>query len=123
MRRALAVLPGPIFVLTGVLHFLVPRTYERIMPPYLPWHRPLVYASGLAEAAGGLGLMAPHPAMRRWSMWWLLATLMAVFPANLHMALHSEDFPEIPGGKTSLWARLPLQGLFACAVMRSARRR
>jgi uncharacterized membrane protein len=122
MRRALAVLPGPMFVVTGVLHFLIPRTYERIMPPYLPWHRQLVYASGFAEAAGGLGLLAPGRPVRRWSMWWLLATLAAVFPANVHMALHPEQFPEIPGGKVSLWARLPLQAVFAWMVVRSAER-
>lgn len=122
MRRALAVLPGPVFIFTGVLHFLIPRTYLRIMPPYLPWHRELVFASGVAEAAGGAGLLAASPRVRRWSMWWLLATLAAVFPANVHMALHPEQFPEVPGGKASLWARLPFQAFFAWMVVRSAQR-
>lgn len=122
MRRVLPVLPGPLFVLAGALHFVMPRVYERIMPPYLPWHRQLVYASGVAEAVGGLGLLAPSRAVRRWAMWWLLATLAAVFPANVHMALHAEDYPEIPGGRLSLWARLPFQAVFGWAVVRSARR-
>ena len=97
---------GPLFVLTGVLHFVIPRAYEAIMPDYLPAQRELVYASGVAEIAGGAGLM--HPRTRRAGMWLSIATLVAVFPANLHMALNADryDFPP-----AALWARLPLQAL------------
>jgi uncharacterized membrane protein len=122
MRRALASSVGPAFVVAGLLHFIIPKAYMKIMPPYLPRHRELVYASGVAEIAGGLGLMAPPGRIRRAAMWWLLATLVAVFPANIHMALHPEQFPRIPGGRFSLWARLPLQPLIGLAVVRSARR-
>jgi uncharacterized membrane protein len=107
MRR----LFGPFFVLAGLMHFVKPRWYERIMPPYVPAQRELVYASGIAEIAGGLATM--HPATRRTGSLWSIATLLAVFPANLHMALNPEHFEEgIPGGRRALYARLPVQALF-----------
>lgn len=97
---------GPFFIVTGVLHFLIPRTYEAIVPDWLPAQRVLVYASGVAEIAGGAALM--HPRTRRAGMWFSIATLVAVFPANLHMALNADRY-DIP--VVALWARLPLQAL------------
>ena len=88
-------LAGPFFVFAGIMHFVIPRTYRRIMPPYVPAHRAMVYASGVAEIAGGAGLMLPR--RRRAAGWWLIATLLAVFPANVHMALHPDEFPQGPG--------------------------
>lgn len=104
---------GPVFVLAGILHFVKPRIYEAIMPPWLPRHRELVYLSGVAEIAGGAGLMVP--AVRRPAGWWLIATLVAVFPANLHMALHPDAY-RVPGGRGALLARLPFQGVFIAWV-------
>jgi uncharacterized membrane protein len=118
--RWLRALAGPFFVLAGAMHFVAPRAYRRIVPPYLPRHRELVYASGVAEAVGGLGLI-PR-ATRRMAGWWLIATLIAVFPANVYMALHPEEFPEIPGGAVSLWARLPFQAVFIAWVRGAMRR-
>jgi uncharacterized membrane protein len=105
----LARLFGPFFVFAGVMHFVVPRTYEAIVPDYLPAHRELVAASGVAEIAGGLGVM--HPRTRRLASWWSIATLVAVFPANLHMALHPDKY-KVPGGRAALYGRLPVQLLF-----------
>jgi uncharacterized membrane protein len=113
---------GHVFVGAGLLHFIKPRIYESIMPDYLPAHRELVYASGVAEAVGGAGLLSSSPAVRKYSAWWLIATLVAVFPANVHMAVHPERYPQIPGGKLALYARLPLQLLFAQRVLAAARR-
>ena len=104
-------------MIAGALHFVMPRVYRRMMPPYIPAPMAMVYASGVAEIAGGAGLMVPD--RRRVAGWWLIATLIAVFPANLHMALHSEDYRELPGGAPALWARLPLQAVFI-AWVRSA---
>lgn len=102
---------GPFFVLAGIMHFVKPRAYERIVPPYLPRHRELVYASGVAEITGGLATM--HPATRRLGSAWSIATLLAVFPANLHMAVNAERYAKaVPGGEPALWARLPVQALF-----------
>ena len=98
------------FIFAGVMHFVIPRAYEAIMPDYLPAHRALVYASGVAEIAGGGALL--HPRTRRAGSWWSIATLVAVFPANVHMALHPERYKRIPGGRPALLARLPVQALF-----------
>ena len=111
-------LAGPVFILAGVLHFVRPRWYEAIMPPYLPAHRELVYASGVAEAAGGVGLLVPR--LRNLAGWWLVATLVAVFPANVHMALNPEDYRDVPGGRWALYARLPVQLLFIAWVRAAA---
>ena len=113
-------LAGPFFVFAGAMHFVVPKTYRRIMPPYVPAHMPMVYASGVAEIAGGAGLMLPRH--RRRAGWWLIATLLAVLPANVHMALHADEFPKVPGGERVLWARLPFQGLFIAWVLAAMRR-
>jgi uncharacterized membrane protein len=64
-----------------------------------------------------------HPRTRRAGGWWLIATLLAVFPANVHMALHPERFPEIPGPPAVLWARLPFQGVFIAWVRAAMRAR
>ena len=101
---------GLFFIFAGVMHFVKPRWYQRVMPPYVPHHRELVYASGLAEIAGGLATL--HPATRRAGSLWSIATLLAVFPANVHMALNAEDFDDVPGGEAALWGRLPVQALF-----------
>jgi uncharacterized membrane protein len=113
-------LAGPFFVLAGIMHFAIPRTYRGMMPPYVPAHTAMVYASGAAEIAGGAGLMLPRH--RRLAGWWTIATLVAVFPANLHMALHADEFHKVPGGKRGLWARLPFQGVFIAWVLSAMRR-
>ncbi len=100
---------GPFFVFAGTMHFLIPKTYESIVPDYLPAHRALVYASGAAEIVGGLGAM--NPRTRGAASWLNIATLLAVFPANLHMALHPERYKRVPGGKAALLMRLPGQAL------------
>ena len=115
MSRALL---GVTFLTTGVLHFLRPRMYEAIMPRYLPAHRELVYASGVAEIAGGAGVL--HAKTRKGAAWWLIATLVAVFPANVEMAVNADRFKQFP--KPLLWARLPLQGVLIAWVWRAAGR-
>ena len=107
------------FLLAGTLHFTHTRFYVAIMPPYVPAHRELVYASGVAEIVGGAGLL--HPKTRKAAGWWLLATLVAVYPANIHMAINHEDYPDVPGGQTALLARLPFQLAFAALVVAAMR--
>lgn len=104
----------------GLMHFVKPRWYMRIMPPYLPAHRELVYASGVAELVGAIGTM--HPRTRRPAGLCLVATLVGVFPANVHMALNPGDYRGIPGGRAALYARLPVQGLFVYWVWRATQR-
>lgn len=106
------------WVVAGTMHFVIPRQYEAIVPPSLAdWKRELVVASGIAEIAGGVAIMPERT--RRGARWWLLATLAAVYPANVHMALHPEQFPKIP--RAALWVRLPIQGLFALLTWRGTR--
>ncbi|MBJ7330163.1 MAG: DoxX family protein [Solirubrobacteraceae bacterium] len=96
---------GRIFIFAGLMHFINPKMYERIMPKYLPAHRELVYASGVTEALGGLLVLSPKT--RVLGGWILLLTIIGVYPANVHMALNPDDYPEVP--KPALWIRLPLQ--------------
>ncbi|HEX5145762.1 MAG TPA: hypothetical protein VFV85_01970 [Conexibacter sp.] len=109
---------GPVFVFAGVMHFAIPRVYAAIVPDWLPNRRAIVYASGVAEIAGGAAVL--HPRTRRLGSAWSVLTLLAVFPANVHMALHPERF-RVPGGRRALYARLPVQLLFV-AWARAARR-
>lgn len=98
---------GVLFILAGGNHFVRPEIYVKIMPPYLPWHLPLVYLSGFFEVVLGVLLLVPrYTALAAWG---LIALLIAVFPANVHMALHAELYPNI--SPVALWVRLPLQGL------------
>jgi uncharacterized membrane protein len=120
MPRALRFAAGPVFVIAGVLHFLKPKVYEAIMPDDLPARRALVYASGVAESAGGAMLLSASPKIRRAGGWWLVATLIGVFPANVHMARHPQRYPQIP--KAALYARLPFQLVFVRWVLAAARR-
>ncbi|HWI73108.1 MAG TPA: hypothetical protein VNT55_14230 [Baekduia sp.] len=122
MPRALKLAAGPAFVLAGALHFAKPKIYQSIMPDYLPAHRELVYASGVAEAIGGAALLSSSESVRRRGAWWLVATLVAIFPANVHMAMNAERYPGIPGGKAALYARLPFQLVFARWVLSAVER-
>ncbi len=95
------------FVLAGVNHFIDPAFYLKIMPPYLSWHYELVILSGIAEVVLGIALLIPK--LSRIAAWGIIALLIAVFPANLHMAMHPELYSDIP--VVALWIRLPIQGL------------
>jgi uncharacterized membrane protein len=109
---------GPFFVFAGLMHFAIPRAYEAIVPDRLPARRAIVYASGVAEIAGGVGVM--HARTRRPAGWWSVATLVAVFPANVHMALHPDRY-RVPGGRLALWLRLPVQGLLIAWAIAAGR--
>ncbi|MBY0458873.1 MAG: DoxX family protein [Gemmataceae bacterium] len=111
-RPAMKWVLGLLFVAAGVNHFVKPEIYAKIMPPYLPWHAELVLVSGVCEVLGGIGLLVPR--LTRVAAWGLVALLVAVFPANVHMALHpeigAELFPVAP--EFVWWVRLPVQLLF-----------
>lgn len=101
---------GASFIAAGTNHFVMPRAYEAIMPPYLPYHRAAVAISGAAEIVGGAGMLAPP--LRGFARWWLIALLVAVFPANLYMATNPHDVKGLDLNRIprwTLWARLPLQ--------------
>jgi uncharacterized membrane protein len=108
---------GAAFIAAGLNHFRNTAFYVGIMPPYLPWHVELVYVSGVAEIA--LGAMLLFSKWSRLAAWGLIALLVAVFPANIHMAMHPEQYPSIP--TAALWMRLPIQGLLIAWAFRYTR--
>lgn len=105
LRWALALF----FIAAGVLHFVKPDAYTAIIPPYLPWPLALVYVSGACEILGGCGVLIPR--LRRLAGWGLVALLIAVFPANLHMALNDVHPSGWSVPSVLLWLRLPMQAV------------
>ena len=94
-----------IYVVAGILHFISPDTYNRIVPPWLPYSMLLVYISGIVEITGGLMLLSGIT--WRWGAWLIILLLIAVFPANVQMSVnyYNEHHP-------FFWLtilRLPLQ--------------
>ena len=104
------------FSFAGIMHFVIPKTYEAIVPDYVPMSpEAAVSYSGWAEIAGAIAVIPPKT--RGFARWWLIGLLLAVFPANVHMAVKPEqirglDLRKVP--RWSLWGRLPLQ--FAAIV-------
>ena len=102
------------FIWVGVQHFVAPGPFVGIMPSYLPWHLELVYISGFFEIVGGAGLL--YPRTRRMAGWGLLALLVAVYPANIHMLVNEVYMEGMPREKWMLWARMPFQLVFALGI-------
>jgi len=94
-------------VAAGLNHFITPDTYAGMMPSWLPAPDALVAISGVAEIAGGLGLILPQT--RRLAAWGLVALFVAVFPANVNMAYHELPLGTYHVPAWTLWARLPVQ--------------
>lgn len=94
-------------VFAGVMHFAKPRFYLRIMPPYVPFHRACVIVSGIAEVVLGVAILVD--VTRPWSAYALIALFIAVFPANVHMALQAREM-KVPTWIG--WGRLPFQAVF-----------
>jgi uncharacterized membrane protein len=107
-RIALAV-ASVFYVAAGSLHFIKPALYLRIMPPYIPWPIAMVWVSGGFEILGGVALLSP--ATRRAAAWGLVALLIAVFPANLYMAMHPAEAGAAGIAPVLRWGRLPLQAV------------
>jgi uncharacterized membrane protein len=113
LRPTARVLLAVFFIAAGANHFLNPEIYRGMMPPWLPVPPSIHLVAGAAEMLGGLGLLVP--ATRRWAAWGLIALLIAVFPANVHVALSGAmTGTDLPAWV--LWARLPLQAGFIAAV-------
>lgn len=109
-KRVLLWIMAAFYVLGGVMHFARPDFYLPMMPPYLPWHAALIFLSGVAEL--GLGLAVLSPVLRRFAAWGIILLLIAIFPANIHIALHNVPvFGATQGAGVWNWVRLPLQGV------------
>ena len=109
-RQLLRWLAAAAFVAAGTNHFVKPRFYQSIVPPRFPNPALLVAISGVCEIAGGVGLLV-RP-LRRPAGWGLIALLIAVFPANIYMALFPNRIPGLHISRWILWLRLPLQPIF-----------
>ena len=98
-----------LMVAAGVMHFVAPKAYARTVPRSFPVPRALVTVSGVCEILGGLGLLVSQT--RPWAAWGLIALFVAVFPANVNMAVNRIGFGRKPPPVWLLWARLPLQAV------------
>ena len=99
------------YIYVGLLHFIQPDFFLKIMPPYLPYHLPLVYASGFIEII--LGFCLFFKKLRFFAGWGLILLLIAVYPANIYLAFN--ETPQIALGISPFmasWVRLPLQFVF-----------
>lgn len=104
MKYILLYVMGVAYILAGINHFLKPQFYEKMLTGFLPYPSALNIISGVAEIVLGIGLMIP--ATRIISAWGIVLLLIAIFPANINMALHPDKW-SIPA--VALYCRLPLQ--------------
>lgn len=109
IRRKIVLLSLAIFfIYFGTDHFINPDFYLSIMPPSFPLHHEAVYISGLFEIIGGVGILIYR--FRKIAGWGLFALVIAVYPANIYMAITPSAFPDIP--IFILYFRLGLQFIF-----------
>lgn len=106
-KKAFRFLLALLFISSGVAHFAMPKPFVDIVPPFLPAPLMLVWISGVAEIAGGVGLLVPF--LRRWAGIGLVVLLIAVYPANIYMALYNVPFGDTPIPWWGHLIRLPLQ--------------
>ena len=112
-RIALRWLLAAFFTADGINHFRAPAMYLGMIPAWLPWPAALSAIAGASEILGGLGILVPR--LRIAAGWGLAALLVAVFPANLHVALLGR-MPGFAFSPLTLWLRLPLQAVLIAWV-------
>jgi uncharacterized membrane protein len=98
------------FVVAGLLHFVIPEFYQAMMPPFIPFQQFFIVISGIAEVAGAIGLQIPK--FRKMAGIWMIVLLVAVFPANIYVAIANPDIPNLDYSPVSMWWRLLLQPIF-----------
>jgi uncharacterized membrane protein len=110
IARALLWLMGVFYVFAGLTHLVRPDFYLPMMPPWIPAHLELVLLSGVAEVVLGVAVLVPR--LRRIAAWGIIALLIAIFPANLHIALNDVPVFGAPhGAGVWNWVRLPFQAV------------
>jgi uncharacterized membrane protein len=108
-KELLRVILAMSIIVVGITHFTVADQYVRIVPPQLPNPLGLVYLSGFYEILGGIGLLVPPVSQA--AAWGLIALFIAVFPANINMAINHIKLDHIPDSTFLYYARLPLQAV------------
>jgi uncharacterized membrane protein len=109
VKEKLRIILAICIIIVGITHFTAPDPFIKIVPPYLPNHAALVYISGFFEILGGIGILVPPVSQA--AAWGLLLLFIAVFPANINMAVNAIDLPNIPDSDLFRWGRLPLQAV------------
>jgi len=112
VRLALAAL----FLFAGAVHLVHPALFLPVMPPWVPFHLLCIKINGVFELLGGMGLLIPERRVQVMTGWGLMLLLVAIFPANIYMALAHIKVYGFPSQPWIGWARLPLQALLILAV-------
>ncbi|QQR81292.1 MAG: DoxX family protein [Deltaproteobacteria bacterium] len=107
LKNIFKILLSLLLISAGCLHFLNTEFFLKIVPPYIPAPLWMVWISGVSEIILGIALQIPK--ISKISSWAIILLFIAVFPANLHMYLRPERFPDIP--RLGLLLRLPIQGV------------
>jgi uncharacterized membrane protein len=102
---------GAAMAVAGLAHLLTPTPFLQHLPPWVPARELLVFGTGLVEMALGVALWAASGRARRWVGWVVAGYLIAVFPANVYVAIAGIDVQGQPGGLYP-WLRLPFQAVF-----------
>lgn len=110
VRAVLTGLLAALMIAAGVAHFVTPEPFVGIVPEVLPAPRTLVAVSGVFEILGGAGLLVRRT--RKLAAWGLVALYVAVFPANINMAVNDLPFGDHPPDPLFAWLRLPFQAVF-----------
>ena len=108
-KELLRVILAISIIIVGITHFSSPDTYVKIVPSGLPYPLELVYISGVFEVLGGIGLLVPN--VSQFSAWGLIALFIAVFPANINMAVNHIHLDNIPDSPWFQAVRLPFQAV------------
>ncbi|UTI63698.1 hypothetical protein NBH00_20435 [Paraconexibacter antarcticus] len=118
-RRAAPDLVGGLMITVGSLHFVVPGMMAEQIPAWIPFKRELVYVSGVVEVACGVGLRRRAP----WAGPLAAATLAAIWPANIQMALDAGTGRNrgLMDDRRLMWARVPLQLPLIWGALRARR--
>ena len=106
-KTSFRILLAILMLIAGASHFVVPVPYIKIVPGFLPYPEAIVYISGFFEVLGGIGLLIP--AVSQAAAWGFVLLFIAVYPANLNMAINDIHLQNIPSGAWFQAIRLPFQ--------------
>jgi uncharacterized membrane protein len=114
-RDKMRVAAGVAFIIASLPHFFAPERYLPMMPPFVMAPEAMIFVSGLGELLGGLGLLIPQTA--RLAAWCLVVLLIAIFPANIYVAISGVNAAGLPSSPWYTWSRLPFQLVFIWWVL------
>jgi len=109
LKKVFQILLSLFIIIAGTLHFIKPEPFVKIVPDYLPYHLGLVYISGFFEILFGIGLLIPS--LSSAAAWGLILLFIAVFPANINMAVNNIPIQGVPDHQILYWLRLPFQAV------------